>query len=238
MKRRSLTLVLCLLATLSLASVGFAAWVISAGDTESATGNFQVDEVHDKRLTISNIQKTAPDFIFGKGTKGTHSWLNADSVDAAVMSITVTFDVDFKNNAEVITEDVKEGDEVIKAKNSVITAYWDDETQTLLEGAVTAGYIADVPELTVTETATKGTFQVVVTFAWGKLFNNENPYKWYNDHEIDGTLTIDANGIPAATGTQIDYATHANTYLTDFYDYFNGKTYSLTLSAQPYPAVA
>lgn len=236
MKRRSLTLVLCLLATLSLASVGFAAWVISAGDTENLTGNFQVDTVQDKRLVITNVQKSAPDFVFGKGTKGTNSWLDADSVAAAVISITVTFDVDFKNNEEVVTEDVKDGDVVTKAKNADVTAVWDAATKELLEGAVEAGYIAAVPELEVTETATKGTFQVVVTFDWGTLFNSENPYKWYNDNDHDDILTIDAKGIPAVSGTEIDYATHASTYLANLYNYFNAKEYTLTLSAQPYPA--
>ena len=56
MKRRSLTLVLCLLATLSLASVGFAAWVISAGDIENATGQINVDTVTDNRIMISEIK--------------------------------------------------------------------------------------------------------------------------------------------------------------------------------------
>lgn len=39
MKRKTLTLTLSILACLALIGVGFASWIISAGKTETVTGN-------------------------------------------------------------------------------------------------------------------------------------------------------------------------------------------------------
>ena len=51
MKRKTMTLVLCLLAALALVSVGFASWVISADANKTVSGNIKVDTVEDKRLS-------------------------------------------------------------------------------------------------------------------------------------------------------------------------------------------
>ena len=53
MKRKTLTLTLSILACLALIGVGFASWVISAGKTETVTGNIVVDDVSDKRISLT-----------------------------------------------------------------------------------------------------------------------------------------------------------------------------------------
>ena len=53
MKRRTLTIVVGLLLTLSLVGVGFASWVISAKDEETIIGNVEVQTVTDRRLDIT-----------------------------------------------------------------------------------------------------------------------------------------------------------------------------------------
>ena len=62
MKRKTLTLTLCLLALVALFSVGFAAWVVTApiNDTD-ASGNFVVEEVSDERVTLT---ATIAAFVF------------------------------------------------------------------------------------------------------------------------------------------------------------------------------
>lgn len=52
MKRKTMTMLLCLLTVLSIVGVGFASWVITAEATEIRTGNIVVDTVTDERLSI------------------------------------------------------------------------------------------------------------------------------------------------------------------------------------------
>ena len=232
MKRRSLTLVVCLLATLSLASVGFAAWVISAGATEQLTGNILVEDVSDERLQITELAMTNKNFIFGYGTKGTNSWLKHDAGDEpeSLTSI-ITFKLSYKTGTkEVITSGVDQ--------NTTLTVKWDDATQTFLEDAVVKKYIQAVPAL---ELSLSGeTYSVTVTFQWGELFNSENPFKWYNNHKVSDEYTwVTATGLLGVKGaegtTTGTYGDHAAEFLTDMYEYFdNGtKTYTILVDAQP-----
>lgn len=232
MKRRSLTLVVCLLATLSLASVGFAAWVISAGATEQLTGNILVEDVSDERLQITELNMTKANFIFGYGTQGTNSWLKHDAEDEAEsLTSTITFKLSYKTGeAEVVTSGV--------GQNTTLTVKWDAATQTFLEGAVAKGYIEAVP--TLTPSLSEGTYSVTVTFEWGELFNSENPFKWYNDHKVSDEYTWvtetgllgEKNAAGTTTGT---YGDHAAEFLKAMYQYFGTGTqaYTILVDAQP-----
>ena len=235
MKRRTLTIVVGLLLTLSLVGVGFASWVITAGDTETVTGNINVENVVDQRLELSNVKivttsatadKTS--FVFGKGTQGTNSWLSADDVDAEVLSATLTFDLAYKSGTAIVLED--------EGKNVSLSVAFDAATKTLLENAVTAGYIKAVPALTVEGSA--GSYSVSIVFEWGQLFNNKNPFKWYNDHKVDDELIYDANGFEIAEGTAKTYGDHAAEFLGKLFDHFNGQKYTIVIDAQPYTAPA
>ena len=231
MKRRTLTIVVGLLLTLSLVGVGFASWVITAGDTEEVTGNINVEDVVDQRLELSNVlivsaSADTKSFVFGKGTKGTNSWLSADDVDAEVLSATLTFDLAYKSGTAIVLEG--------EGKNVSLSVAFDDATKTLLENAVTAGYIEAVPTLTVTGSA--GSYSVSIAFEWGQLFNNENPFKWYNDHKVDDELIYDANGFVIAEGTAKTYGDHAAEFLGKLFDYFTGQEYTIVIDAQPYTA--
>ncbi len=232
MKRRSLTLVVCLLATLSLASVGFAAWVISAGATEQLTGNILVEDVSDERLQITELDMTNENFIFGYGTKGTNSWLKYDEGDAAQsLESTITFKLSYKTGSTPV---VTSGGE----QNTTLTVKWDDATQTFLEDAVEKGYIKEVPALT--PSLSGDTYSVTVTFQWGELFNSENPFKWYNDHKVSDEYTwVTATGLPGVKGadgtTTKTYGDHAAEFLTAMYQYFDDGTqaYTILVDAQP-----
>jgi hypothetical protein len=232
MKRRSLTLVVCLLATLSLASVGFAAWVISAGATEQLTGNILVEDVSDERLQITELAMTNKNFIFGYGTQGTNSWLKHDASDEAEsLTSTITFKLSYKTDTkEVVTSG--------EGLNTTLTVKWDNATQTFLQGAVEKGYIKAVP--TLTPSLSGKTYSVTVTFQWGELFNSENPFKWYNDHKVSDEYTwATATGLPgtkgAAEATTGTYGDHAAEFLNDMYKYFSNGTqaYTILVDAQP-----
>ena len=52
MKRKTITLVVYMLVCISLVSVGFAAWVITGGESKDATGNVTASTVTDKSIDI------------------------------------------------------------------------------------------------------------------------------------------------------------------------------------------
>lgn len=193
MKRRSLTLVLCLLATLSLASVGFASWVISAGDTENATGQISVDTVTDNRIMITEIKiggstwngtgwtGTAPKFVFGKPANGVDFWLKNDQ-NTEVLELTLSFKV----------VKVDGGDAVDNAQTSVILA--------AAEGTNFGNWIAvDTPTAeTQNEVTNKGNgnYECTLRLKWGSAWYNAdadanvNPYLYFADQAVDGEVYV------------------------------------------------
>ena len=246
MKRRSLTVLLCLLAIISLASVGFASWVISAGDDVEATGNIQVENVSDERLVISAIQfngvaygeESMPKFIFGKAVSedegyaaANKGWLNATNVDDRVMTIKLTFDVDFKDGHEVIISGDKQ--------NANVSVSWDADKTKWLNEAVTKGYIAAIPTLTVAQTVS-GSYEVSIAFEWGSLFDGKNPFIFYNTNNIDAELIVDANGkVVEGASVKTTYGDHASKYLAEMFKFFNdndatNSKFALKISAQPF----
>ena len=240
MNRRTLTIVVGILLTLSLIGVGFASWVITAGDTEEVSGNIQVETVTDKRLELSNTKIVAytqteegqvveyKNFIFGKGTKGTNSWLDATEVEQEQLSATLTFNLKYKDGTQIVLSG--------ENKNVTLSVSFDDDTQTLLDAAVTAGYIKAVPQLKVN--GSNGNYSVTITFEWGKLFNNQNPFKWYNDNAVDGEYSYDAKGFAGEKGTEgittATYGDHASEFLAKMYSHFNGQNYVIVINAEPY----
>ena len=65
--------------------------------------------------------------------------------------------------------------------------FHDDATKTLLEGAKNAGFIKDVPTMTMALPAndvnnTTTFTDVTFTFEWGSTFGGMNPYKFYNEN--------------------------------------------------------
>lgn len=210
MKRRSLTLVLCLLATLSLASVGFAAWVISAGDTENLTGNISVETITDQRLLIEDITvdgiaydlstKTwtggkAPEFVFGKPQDGEAVWLKNDTVQKLELVVTFKLYENKKDNAKpegVKTEITNVNIGTIKITNAfsaVIASAGAGKTfAKVVEDAPTAEYV-------------DGKWQFSIELDWGNYFgaigdvvgvDGTNPFTYYNGLDFTDENANDA----------------------------------------------
>ena len=93
MKRRSITLLVCLLMCLALGSVGFAAWVITSDGTNTKEGMIKVDTVEDARVNIEASFVDEPQFIFGSKTPNANNkykWIkHVDSGLNEDLSITV-----------------------------------------------------------------------------------------------------------------------------------------------------
>ena len=212
MKRKSLTMILCLLTCLSLVGVGFAAWVITAPAQDDVSSEIVVDTVTDKRLTVeAEVTSTAKSIVFGwkEITSGTdYNWLkNSDAEKKENLSIEITITVTAKDS----TIDLKHDDITLNVQNG------DSLFNQGLKDAITNKYVK-VPtgELTatpVTDTdATDNVVQYTVTFtcAWGDHFavggTNVNPYQFYNSADYSEEKGNDAysalKAIEAITGAK------------------------------------
>ena len=191
MKRKTLTMILCLLTCLSLVGVGFAAWVITAPAEDSVSSDIIVDTVTDKRLTVdAEITSTAKNIIFGwealESGVTDHNWLkNSDASMQQNLSVTITITVTAKDE----TIDLKHSDlqvSVLSSAGTLTTGF----NQGLLD-AIEDKYVS-VPTGTIEATkvedadATDNKVQYTVEFtcAWGDHFKvgdvNLNPYQFYN----------------------------------------------------------
>ena len=215
MKRRSLTVLLCLLAIISLASVGFASWVITADDTENVTGNIQVETVTDQRLDIKvadgqdlNINLLAPAtqakegaWLVGKSEKGSEK-----------KTVAINFTLGFKNTQTTGTP------------IATVTAEFDEETKTLIKKAVDANYIQE-PTISIVNNG-NGNYVLTINFEWGEAFGKVNPYDYYN---AEGKT---ANGL-VADDVSTTWADDAYAKLTDLNSIFADKTYKVVITAKP-----
>lgn len=109
MKRKFLLPILSVCMVVALVSVGFAAWLITGSDTESASGSFVT---HEAKNTYFTVKAALPDgedgkIEFGKGstsTSNTSPWFNfsdgtsTESLEAT-FNVVITPDVGFGTNA-------------------------------------------------------------------------------------------------------------------------------------------
>lgn len=178
MKRKTLTLTLSILACLALIGVGFASWVISAGKTETVTGNIVVDDVSDKRISL------------------TYEWVGGNS------SIIYGWDENYtakatdwlKNNTEgkkadldlILKITVKDGNENLYDPKSISATITADTAYTT---AKEKGVVGELPTLTAVKEST-GVYKIEIKFTWGEHFGGNNPLAFYND----GTKTAETHG--------------------------------------------
>ena len=241
MKRRSLTVLLCLLAIISLASVGFASWVISADGEEQVEGNISVETVTDQRVIISNLVKN-PDtanFIFGQPQvspdNATEDWLVAKNVATEQLTLTITFDI--ANKALPSGTDVTKENTSITVGFEAYTGEEESKVEFDFSQAVAKGYIKEVPTANVSIVNNKVT--ITIKFEWGKLFDNQNPFNFYNSKDINKTFKVDDNGFASESGKDMTYGDHAAKYMLEMDKFFNDAAnvnYVVTIKAtQPTP---
>lgn len=218
MKRKTMTMMLCLLCTLALVSVGFASWVISTSTTVQQEGNIVVETVSDKRVNVivsfldgdENDNKNK--IVFGRPASYTNTqdtdWLvNDDLKGNNVENFTLTFKVtitdkkntpiklDTSNNDilkfEFALDDSDKYNQLTKYEYSYTDANL--QAQTVTKELVTAINDSN-PTITSTYVDEGNYYKVEVKFGddqnhvWGSAFNNENPYVYYNKIQ-DTSLT-------------------------------------------------
>ena len=107
--KKTIILSLCALAAISLGTVGFAAWTITAGDATPKTRNITVttDDLIDKRLTLSdiNVDEGIVKFAANTDTSGTITGTGTED-----LSFTISFTISSGNAAlDDIVDSVKVG---------------------------------------------------------------------------------------------------------------------------------
>lgn len=207
MKRKTLTLVLCLLATFALASIGFASWIIANPDitTDGTTsGQFTVYEAvsstMDAEVSFVGGKNT---FVFGKPTgysADSTKWLTAGA-DVADESLSVSMDITITNanllnggSVDVII--YVENDKLVTAMtNGLLTCEVNNSASTFTETQVKVGSVTkDVYAISTTLTPsiesgeTDGTLTVTLEFGWGSTFGSLNPYEYYNGMNYDDQI--------------------------------------------------
>lgn len=200
MKRKTLTLCLSLFTCLSLIGVGFAAWIISGGDSKTASGNITVETVTDARFTITVNSESLDALHYGRPAtmNVTNAWLTNDSEQTENLSVEFTFTV--TSNSEIA--DATAWNKVVNASVKVLDAQTENATthSNAWTEALKAEVIADPTiKCEIQEQGTnQATFKVTVSIVWGKYFNYDNPYIFYNDE--GKTAATDAEDAVAKLG--------------------------------------
>lgn len=150
MKRKTLTLVLCLLSCLALIGVGFASWIITSNTEQNAEGNISVDTVTDNRLTVETSwldEKNSIVFGWKEGSY-TNSWLqNTDPTYKE--NLTVTLVVTVKNSENV----------AVDAQNITAKIIGDEKYTT----AQAANLVGTLPTLTAEKQEATGVYHITIT---------------------------------------------------------------------------
>lgn len=165
-KRKGILMACAILGSAAIVSTGFAAWVVTINETETAQGSIQVDEVQDKTHLIE-VKNEDLDVYFGKTTKtATYSWLvnNADKDQ----DLTASFTVEVTNYTTANLDVSISTPEAFKAERNGKRLLKDPVINLSKE---TLDPVGDT---------TTGTVNVTITFDWGEYFNGQNPINFYN----------------------------------------------------------
>ena len=213
MKRKTLTLVLCLLTVMSLVGVGFASWVINANASEDVSGNIVVDTVSDERYNISvDVQKK--DIIFAapaNSDKGNNpdAWLTSDGAKGtATLEVVYTFTVTKKDGkpfslnqdgnalsdlfikVDFVEPSTKKTVTEGETQKEVTTNYQEAKDAKLISLINVNGY--EVSKVTLDSNKTTATFIVKIGYKWGDAFGGVNPFDYYKAKDANDETATDS----------------------------------------------
>ena len=196
MKRKSITLTICILAVLALASIGFASWIISNPEASGHDdGTIWVDDVTSQvydvaaTLSVTEIQYGVPTGYLPKAT----DWLTNNSgkydsletiltvvitpeegadlnatLSSAALGVTLT---GVKGSTEYTTEQLNQLFRDAGLTDPVMTIKSGEDWVEFSDGTI------NYSDLVVDTSEGTGTCQIKITFSWGA---NGNPYTYYN----------------------------------------------------------
>ena len=192
--KKNLVMFTSVFASLAILSTGFAAWVISGGDTnEEKIGDIIVDKVEDQRHIIQKVEcvDTANEgkIIFGHPEDATTGWLKNNDTKTVEKLVTV-FKVTVLNAGSATVGSIFDN-------TCSVTATTNADN---FASAVTKEYVSELPAVKFVSSATAaddadklsadGSIFVRLEFKWGSKFTKEglganlNPYKYYNSFTV------------------------------------------------------
>ena len=206
-KRKGILMACSILGSAAIVSTGFAAWVVSTNVTETATGNIEVDEVLDKRVTMTTPTFVNDDGLVSFGIKQTQSTISGAWLTNNTTSLYEDLDVSFKFTPDWketnITEDIPLTFSIAVSGSPALTYSSDDTANYATAKNLT---LITLPDLSSYNKSYKQGEEVTVNlnFGWGTAFGEENPYTYFNttktaggkfmtgdtikDHEVDEAI--------------------------------------------------
>lgn len=194
-KRKGILMASAILGSAAIVSTGFAAWVVSTNVTETATGNIEVDDVNDKRITITGISLSAQSIVFGANdAEVANAWLTNDEPGVEVLESTISFTPDWtdtnKTDNITIYTKLQVGDIVMGMGDAdVKTVAYDSTDLTLFELDTTK---TTLPAAGSVSCAQGVATQITIAFKWGTAFGGMNPFEYFNSTAYYGDKLSEA----------------------------------------------
>ena len=205
MKKRIITLTLSVLAIVMLVGVGFASWVISQSADSDATGNILVETVHDKRLQVGTSVSGSIQFGSPEGSSAAGKWLYEDATAGATVN---------ENLSVTLTVNVQRPTAFTEAELAALSVTPSFGAK-LLNGVAEEDYntalfatdsIVETGARTLSGDKKTATVTFTVSLKWGSLFNEQNPYDFFNDAADAKDLLQDTAGDALAIVAQANTA--------------------------------
>lgn len=206
---------IAILSSAAVVSTGFAAWVISGGDSEPVSGTITADEVSNQNHLIDNLTGGTQSIVFGGPTakditSKAESLVSEDSRwlknEEHTEKLTAVW------NFDVFGFESKPDDNGKSVLEITFTEGAATENHTTFADAVAKEYVAKLPEWDKNIAAEAGTtsgiylvagqydsenkkipYTLTVVFAWGNKFGGMNPYFFYNQKANPQTDKASAN---------------------------------------------
>ena len=193
-KGKAIGIVSLSLAAVSLAGVGFSAWVIS-GTTGKDTGtvNVEVADISDERATITAASVDTDNNSIKFDAVGSGTYISASSDASQDLTFSISYSVkvgEQQKKFSGVKGYIKESNcDMVKAVNSryvtLPTGVYVSEAE-MKEGT---SFITAVAEM---GTMTDHTYKVEkhsMSMGWGQAFNNDNPTKLNNPDDAETYIT-------------------------------------------------
>ncbi len=204
---------IAILSSAAVVSTGFAAWVISGGDTKESTGTITADAVSNSYHTIKLGETNKTEINFGAPAVDntvTNPWLTNDSMGQEKLLAEFTFTVGNVKTGEDTPKklfssislsagaDTTYGAASKAGLVSTLPTSWAKDTfdaeppsydSKTGEGSAAGIYLVKTSG-TATEAGAEFGFTLYIQFTWGQIFGGKNPFYFYNV----GNKTASADG--------------------------------------------
>ena len=204
---------IAILSSAAVVSTGFAAWVISGGESKEVGGTITADAVTNSYHTIKG------DITWGTGEKAGSIAFGApakmENADAWLKNTNKPLTEKLEAVATFTVENVNETDTGLIESVTMVEADGGNKYAAISDTAIKDGYVCALPTYKEGSTSTTDagiyleagerkndntvTYTMTVRFAWGKYFNSNgtpvNPYIFFNAKEKNSSNISEATNV-------------------------------------------